>query len=74
MNSSGWPFLSRNPFYPDQQRTGSFSSGKGNTEATDRADPRVNYTSKLVSVQENTDYLNIDGFVGKPDTAKRTPR
>ncbi len=32
----------------------------------------VNYTSKLVSVQENTDYLNIIGFVGKPDTAKRT--
>ncbi len=32
----------------------------------------VNYTSKLVSVQENTDYLNIVGFVGKPDTAKRT--
>jgi len=32
----------------------------------------VNYTSKLVSVQENTDYINIAGFVGKPDTAKRT--
>jgi len=32
----------------------------------------VNYSSKLVSVQENTDYLNITGFVGKPDTAKRT--
>jgi DNA mismatch repair protein MutL len=32
----------------------------------------VNYTSKLVSVQENTDYLNISGFVGKPDIAKRT--
>ncbi len=32
----------------------------------------VNYTSRLVSVQENTDYLNIAGFVGKPDTAKRT--
>ena len=32
----------------------------------------VNYTSKLVSVQENTDYLNIAGFVGKPDIAKRT--
>jgi DNA mismatch repair protein MutL len=31
-----------------------------------------NYTSKLVSVQENTDYLNITGFVGKPDIAKRT--
>jgi DNA mismatch repair protein MutL len=32
----------------------------------------VNYTSKLVSVQEKTDYLNISGFVGKPETAKRT--
>jgi DNA mismatch repair protein MutL len=32
----------------------------------------VNYNSRLVSVQENTDYLNILGFVGKPDTAKRT--
>ena len=30
------------------------------------------YTSKLVTVQENTDYLNIVGFVGKPDVAKRT--
>ena len=30
------------------------------------------YASKLVTVQENTDYLNIYGFVGKPDTAKRT--
>jgi DNA mismatch repair protein MutL len=32
----------------------------------------INYTSKLVSVQEKTDYLNISGFVGKPETAKRT--
>ncbi|WP_336515232.1 DNA mismatch repair endonuclease MutL [Pollutibacter soli] len=31
-----------------------------------------NYISKLVSVTENTDYLNISGFVGKPDTAKKT--
>jgi DNA mismatch repair protein MutL len=30
------------------------------------------YTAKLVSVQEQTDYLNIRGFVGKPDTAKKT--
>jgi DNA mismatch repair protein MutL len=28
--------------------------------------------SKLVSVQEKTDYLNIYGFVGKPDSAKKT--
>jgi DNA mismatch repair protein MutL len=27
---------------------------------------------RLVSVQENTDYLNVYGFVGKPETAKKT--
>ena len=31
-----------------------------------------NHLSKLVSVRENTDYLKIFGFVGKPETAKRT--
>lgn len=31
-----------------------------------------NYVSKLVPVQEQTDYLNIYGFVGKPETAKKT--
>jgi DNA mismatch repair protein MutL len=30
------------------------------------------YNAKVVSVQENTDYLNIQGFVGKPETAKKT--
>lgn len=30
------------------------------------------YNARLVSVQENTDYLNVHGFVGKPDTAKKT--
>ena len=30
------------------------------------------YNSKLVAVQEKTDYLNIYGFVGKPDTARKT--
>ena len=30
------------------------------------------YNAKLVSVQEKTDYLDIHGFVGKPDTAKKT--
>ncbi|MFT3702929.1 MAG: DNA mismatch repair endonuclease MutL [Agriterribacter sp.] len=30
------------------------------------------YASKLVTVQEKTDYLNIYGFAGKPDTAKKT--
>ena len=30
------------------------------------------YNSKLVTVQEQTDYLNIHGFVGKPDAAKKT--
>jgi DNA mismatch repair protein MutL len=32
----------------------------------------ASHSSKLVSVQENTDYLNIYGFVGKPETAKKT--
>src|SRR5690348_14389102 len=31
-----------------------------------------NYSTKLVSVKEETDYLNIYGFVGKPETAKKT--
>ncbi len=30
------------------------------------------YNARLVSVQENTDYMNIYGFVGKPETAKKT--
>ena len=30
------------------------------------------YNARLVTVQEKTDYLNIYGFVGKPDTAKKT--
>jgi DNA mismatch repair protein MutL len=30
------------------------------------------YNTKLVSVQEQTDYMNIYGFVGKPETAKKT--
>lgn len=31
-----------------------------------------NYAAKLVSVHEETDYMNIYGFVGKPETAKKT--
>ena len=31
-----------------------------------------NYNTKLVSVKEETDYMNIYGFVGKPETAKKT--
>ena len=31
-----------------------------------------NYSTKLVTVNEETDYMNIYGFVGKPDTAKKT--
>jgi DNA mismatch repair protein MutL len=31
-----------------------------------------NYSSKLVSVKEETDYMNISGFVGKPETTKKT--
>ncbi len=30
------------------------------------------YNSKLVTVKEDTDYLNIYGFIGKPETAKKT--
>lgn len=30
------------------------------------------YNARLVTVKEDTDYLNIYGFVGKPDTAKKT--
>ena len=32
----------------------------------------ASYSSKLVSVNENTDYMNVSGFAGKPDTAKKT--
>lgn len=31
-----------------------------------------NYNAKLVSVKEETDYMNIYGFVGKPEAAKKT--
>lgn len=30
------------------------------------------YNQRLVSVEENTDYLDVSGFVGKPEAAKRT--
>ncbi|WP_290708276.1 DNA mismatch repair endonuclease MutL, partial [Flavihumibacter sp. CACIAM 22H1] len=30
------------------------------------------YNAKLVPVQEQTDYLNIQGFIGKPDAARKT--
>jgi DNA mismatch repair protein MutL len=30
------------------------------------------YNTKVVSVKEETDYLNVYGFVGKPETAKKT--
>ena len=30
------------------------------------------YNAKLVSVHEETDYMNIYGFVGKPETARKT--
>jgi DNA mismatch repair protein MutL len=30
------------------------------------------YNTRLVTVKEETDYMNINGFVGKPDTAKKT--
>ncbi len=31
-----------------------------------------NYNAKLVTVKEDTDYMNIYGFVGKPEAAKKT--
>ena len=31
-----------------------------------------NYQDRLVTVKENTEYLNVSGFVGKPETAKKT--
>lgn len=31
-----------------------------------------NYSTKLVQLAEKTDYLDIHGFIGKPDTAKKT--
>lgn len=31
-----------------------------------------NYSAKLVTVKEETDYMNVYGFVGKPETAKKT--
>jgi DNA mismatch repair protein MutL len=30
------------------------------------------YNAKLVAVKEDTDYMNIYGFVGKPETARKT--
>ncbi|MCX8021037.1 MAG: DNA mismatch repair endonuclease MutL [Chitinophagaceae bacterium] len=30
------------------------------------------YQNKLITIKEETDYLNIYGFAGKPETAKRT--
>ncbi|RBL93557.1 DNA mismatch repair endonuclease MutL [Chitinophaga flava] len=30
------------------------------------------YNSRLVNVKESTDYMNVYGFVGKPETAKKT--
>ena len=30
------------------------------------------YSAKLVQVKEDTDYMNITGFVGKPETARKT--
>lgn len=31
-----------------------------------------NYASRMIPVQEQTDYLNIYGFAGKPETSKKT--
>lgn len=32
----------------------------------------ASYNAKMVNVQEQTDYLDVRGFVGKPETAKKT--
>jgi len=32
----------------------------------------ASYNAKLVNVKEETDYMNIHGFVGKPETARKT--
>jgi DNA mismatch repair protein MutL len=32
----------------------------------------THYNAKLVPVKEETDYMNISGFIGKPDTARKT--
>jgi DNA mismatch repair protein MutL len=32
----------------------------------------TNYAAKLVTVKEQSDYMNIYGFVGKPETTKKT--
>lgn len=32
----------------------------------------TNYSTKLVQVAEKTDYLDIHGFIGKPETSKKT--
>jgi DNA mismatch repair protein MutL len=32
----------------------------------------TSYSSKLVTVKDDTDYMNISGFVGKPEIAKKT--
>ncbi|MEZ5002019.1 MAG: DNA mismatch repair endonuclease MutL [Chitinophagales bacterium] len=31
-----------------------------------------NYNEKLVPVSENTDYVKVNGFIGKPESAKKT--
>jgi DNA mismatch repair protein MutL len=32
----------------------------------------AHYNARLVSVKESTDYMDVHGFVGKPETAKKT--
>ena len=49
-----------------------FHLGKGNMKQRIVQILGNNYNAKLVSVMEHTDYMNIYGFVGKPETAKKT--
>ena len=49
-----------------------FTWKKGHLNNASSRSLAAHYNAKLVTVQEKTDYLNIYGFVGKPETAKKT--
>jgi DNA mismatch repair protein MutL len=72
MNSSGllWHFLKY--FFVAIERTEMFHLEKGSLKQRIVQILGNNYNAKLVNVEEQTDYLNIVGFVGKPETAKKT--
>ncbi len=73
MNSSGWPWLSRIfSFHLPVNGQEVFHLEKGTLKQRIVQILGNSYNAKLVSVQEQTDYMNIYGFVGKPETAKKT--